>query len=210
MPENMSEERQKIMKSLSAKVVLTPADKGMTGSINKAYELNKKIENSYLTSQFENQANVKQHFYTTGPEIWKTSNGSIDYFIAAIGTGGTFTGISRYLKSKNPQISCYGVEPLNSAVLSGEQAGSHQIQGIGAGFIPEIFDEKICDKTIKVADEQAIDTTRSIIKNEGILCGISSGANVFAALKIAEKIKNKNIYTIICDTAERYLSTNLF
>ncbi|MFH2143360.1 MAG: cysteine synthase A [Bacteroidota bacterium] len=212
MPESVSEERKHIIEAYGAEIVLTSSNEGMNGSVIKSTELHSTIKNSYLTCQFDNPANPLMHKKTTAVEIWKDMNSNIDIFICGTGTGGTITGVGEYLKSKNRNISIIAIEPENSPVLSGGKAGFHKIQGIGPGFIPSILNTRIIDEIIKVKDDEAIETTRRLAREEGILCGISSGANVFGALKIAEKLenKNKNILTIICDTGERYLSTNIF
>lgn len=212
IPESMSLERRKLIAAYGAQLVLTPADQGMNGAIKKAEELQKSMKNGIILQQFENPANVAFHKKTTGPEIWEDTEGEVDIFIAGVGTGGTFTGVSDILKQKKPSIQCVAVEPENSAVLSGKSAGKHKIQGIGAGFIPKIMDTTLIDEVFKVKDEDAFETARNLAKEEGILGGISSGANVFAALEIAKRKENKGktIVVIIPDTGERYLSTSLF
>jgi len=212
MPESMSAERRNLIKSFGAEIVLTPASEGMKGAIAKANELASKIENSYIPQQFNNLANVEMHQKTTAEEIWKDTDGKIDIFVAGVGTGGTFTGVSNILKSRNPNFKSIVVEPFDSAVISGGNPGPHKIQGIGAGFIPDILDIKLIDEIIKIKNEEAIEMAQRLIKEEGILCGISSGANVKAAFEIAKRPENKGkmIVTIICDTGERYLSTALF
>lgn len=184
----------------------------MKGAIEKSYELSKKIKNSFLPKQFENPSNPLIHYNTTGPEIWEQTNGTIDVFIAGVGTGGTITGVGKFLKEKNKNIKIIAVEPKNSSVLSGKKKGSHIIQGIGAGFIPEILNTNIYDEIITVSDEEAKATSKIIANTEGVLLGISSGANIFASLHYAKKYTQKKItiVTILPDTGERYLSTNLF
>ena len=209
MPETMSIERQKLMIQLGAEIVLTEGRKGMGGAIKTAEKiaLNSDV---FMPQQFNNPSNPDIHYKTTGPEIWEDTDGKVDIFVAGIGTGGTITGVGKYLKEKNPNIKIVGVEPRTSAVLSGEEPGKHGIQGIGAGFIPEVLKTDLLDKIIKVADSDAIKTTKELAVKEGILCGISGGAAVFAALQMAAKEKDKNIVVIIPDTGERYLSTTLF
>ena len=212
MPETMSLERRKLLEIMGAEIVLTPGDKGMKGAIDKAGELVKEIPDSYMPQQFNNPANPDVHYATTGPEIWRDANGKVDIFVAGVGTGGTITGIGKFLKEQNPNIKVIAVEPKGSAVISGEEAGPHKIQGIGAGFIPEVFDKEIIDDVIIVDSDDAGETSRKLAKEDGILCGISSGANIWAAIQLAgkEENKGKQIVTVICDTGERYLSTWLF
>jgi len=212
MPESMSIERRNLLKAYGAEIVLTAAEEGMTGAINKAREISNKTKNSFIPQQFENEANPMVYYETTGPEIWEDTEGDIDAFIAGVGTGGSITGIGKYLKEKNPNIKIIAVEPEKSAVLSGEEKGGHQIQGIGAGFIPNTLDTKIYDEIIKVSEEDAFQTSKKISNENGLLVGISSGANVFAALTYALRDKNKKqtIVTILADSGERYLSTELF
>ncbi len=212
MPETMSVERRKLLEIMGAKLVLTPGDKGMKGAIDEAAKLSAEIPNSFMPQQFNNPANPEAHYKTTGPEIWNDTNGEIDFFVAGVGTGGTITGTGNFLKEKNPNIKIVAVEPKGSAVISGENAGPHKIQGIGAGFIPGVLNKKIIDDVIIVDSDDAGEISRQLAKEEGILCGISSGANVWAALQLAKKEENKGkkIVTIICDTGERYLSTWLF
>jgi cysteine synthase len=209
MPETMSIERQKLMKQLGAEIVLTEGNKGMGGAIKTAEKI-ALDSNVFMPQQFNNPSNPEIHYKTTGPEIWKDTDGKVDIFVAGIGTGGTITGVGKYLKEKNPNIKIVAVEPRTSAVLSGEEPGKHGIQGIGAGFIPEVLKTDLLDKIIKVADSDAIKTSKELAAKEGILCGISGGAAVFAAMHMAEKEKEKNIVVIIPDTGERYLSTVLF
>ncbi len=212
MPETMSAERQMLMKQLGAELILTDGTKGMTGAIEKANELKNEIKNSFMPQQFQNSANPETHYKTTGPEIWNDTDGKVDILVAGIGTGGTITGTGKYLKEQNPKIEIIAVEPFTSAVLSGDSPGKHGIQGIGAGFIPDILQMNLIDKIIKVADKDAIKTSKDLAKKEGILCGISSGAAVYAALKTASRKENtgKNIVVVLPDTGERYLSTTLF
>ena len=212
MPETMSLERRKLLEIMGAELVLTPGDKGMKGAIYEAEKLVNEIPGSYIPQQFNNPANPAVHYATTAKEIWHDTNGNVDIFVAGVGTGGTITGIGNFLKEQNPNIKIIAIEPKGSAVISGEEAGPHKIQGIGAGFIPEVFDKKIIDDVIIVDSDDAGEISRKLAKEEGILCGISSGANVWAALQLAgkEENKGKQIVTIICDTGERYLSTWLF
>ncbi|CRZ34095.1 cysteine synthase A [Herbinix hemicellulosilytica] len=212
MPETMSIERRKILRAYGAELVLTDGKKGMKGAIEKAYELNREIEGSYILSQFTNPANPDIHRRTTGVEIWEDTDGKVDIFVAGVGTGGTITGAGEYLKSKNPDIKVVAVEPASSPVLSKGYAGSHKIQGIGAGFIPEILNTSIYDEIITVNDEEAYKASRVIAVTEGILVGISSGAALHAATKLANKEENegKTIVAILPDKGERYLTTELF
>ena len=212
MPETMSKERRQLIKAYGAELVLTDGSKGMNGAIEKAEELAKEIPNSFIAGQFTNPANPAIHRDTTGPEIWKDTEGKIDILVAGVGTGGTITGIGEFLKSKNPKIKIVAVEPANSPVLSKGIAGSHKIQGIGAGFIPKVLNTKIYDEIIPINDEDAFETGRLLGQTEGILIGISSGAALSAALKLANQDENagKNIVVILPDTGDRYLSTALF
>jgi len=212
MPETMSAERRMLIKALGAELVLTDGAKGMSGAIAKAEELNKEIKDSIIAGQFVNPANPKAHIISTGPEIYEDTDGLVDIFVAGVGTGGTITGVGTYLKSKNPNIKVVAVEPSTSAVLSGEKSGKHGLQGIGAGFIPEILDTKIYDEVIKVTDEQAYAMGRLMGKKEGILVGISSGAALYAAKELALRPENegKNIVVLLPDTGDRYLSTDMF
>ncbi|MBQ7905620.1 MAG: cysteine synthase A [Spirochaetaceae bacterium] len=212
MPETMSKERRQLIKAYGAELVLTDGSKGMNGAIEKAEELAKEIPNSFIAGQFTNPANPAIHRDTTGPEIWKDTEGKIDILVAGVGTGGTITGIGEFLKSKNPKIKIVAVEPASSPVLSKGIAGSHKIQGIGAGFIPKVLNTKIYDEIIPINDEEAFETGRLLGQTEGILIGISSGAALSAALKLANQDENagKNIVVILPDTGDRYLSTALF
>lgn len=212
MPDTMSEERRKIIRAYGAELVLSDGSKGMKGAIDKAEELAKEIENSYIPGQFVNKENPKIHFQTTGPEIYQDTDGEVDILVAGVGTGGTITGIGGYLKSKNPNIKVVAVEPASSAFLSTGKAGAHKLQGIGAGFIPEILDTDIYDEIIPVSDEDAFNTGRMIGNKEGFLVGISSGAALYAAIEVAkrEENKGKNIVVILPDSGDRYLSTELF
>ena len=212
MPESMSIERRALLRQLGAKLVLTPAAEGMKGAINKAAEIVASEENAWMPQQFENPANPAVHEATTGPEIWDDTNGEVAAVIAGVGTGGTITGTSRFLKSKNPEILSFAVEPDTSAVISGEGPGKHQIQGIGAGFIPGNLDTTVIDETITVSSEESFEWSRRLAKEEGIMAGISSGANVCAAAKIAARpeFAGKTIVTFLPSLGERYLSTPLF
>ncbi len=212
MPDNMSVERQKIMKGYGAEVLLSDGTKGMKGAIDYANELAATIPNSFIPGQFDNPANAAAHFKTTGPEIWDDTDGKVDIFVSAVGTGGTITGVGRYLKSMNSRIKVVAVEPETSPVLSKGYSGKHGIQGIGAGFVPEVLDTSVYDDVITVSDSDAVSTAKMIGIKEGILVGISSGAAMHAALKLAEKDENKgkNIIVLLPDTGERYLSTVLF
>ena len=212
MPETMSVERRQIMKAYGAELVLSEGSKGMKGAIAKANELAKGIPNSFIPGQFVNPANPKAHFETTGPEIYRDTDGSVDIFVAGVGTGGTLTGVGRYLKEKKPDVKIVAVEPKNSAVLSTGVAGPHKIQGIGAGFVPDILDTKIYDEIIPVENEDAFRFGREIGKREGVLVGSSSGAALWAAVELAKRPENagKNIVVLLPDTGDRYLSTPLF
>ena len=212
MPETMSVERRQLMKAYGAELVLTEGAKGMKGAIAKADELAKEIPNAFVTGQFVNPANPKAHFETTGPEIWEDTDGQVDYFVAGVGTGGTITGTGQFLKSKKPDVRIVAVEPATSAVLSTGVAGAHKIQGIGAGFLPEILDTKVYDEIIPVGNDDAFATGKEIGKNEGVLVGISSGAAVWAAIELAKRPENegKTIVVLLPDTGDRYLSTPLF
>lgn len=206
MPETMSEERRKLLSAYGAELVLTDGAKGMQGAVDKALELHKEIKNSFIPQQFSNPANPEIHTLTTAEEIWKDTEGKVDIVIAGVGTGGTISGISRTLKAKNPNIKAVAVEPLSSPLLSKGQAGPHKIQGIGANFVPENFDRNAVDEIFTVSNEDALETARRCAKEEGILCGISSGAALFAANEYSKKYENKIIVAILPDTGERYLS----
>lgn len=212
MPDSMSMERRLLMKAFGAELVLTPGAKGMAGAIEKAEELNKEIPNSFIPGQFDNPANTKAHYETTGPEIYEDTEGKVDIFVAGIGTGGTISGVGKYLKEKNSNIQVVAVEPASSPLLSKGVAGSHGIQGIGANFVPSILDTQIYDEIITVENEEAFEMGRDIAKTEGLLVGISSGAAIFAAKKMAERQENagKNIVVFLPDTGDRYLSTAMF
>ena len=212
MPETMSMERRKLLKHLGAKLVLTPGPEGMKGAIAKAEEILKSTANAYMPDQFSNPANPEIHRKTTAEEIWRDTDGKVDIFISGVGTGGTITGVSEVLKKRKPSFWSVAVEPSDSPVLSGGQAGPHKIQGIGAGFIPNILNTKIIDEVITVTNEQAFETARRLAELEGILCGISSGAAVWAALDQARRSENrgKQIVVVLPSTGERYLSTDLF
>ena len=212
MPETMSVERRQIMKAYGAELVLSEGSKGMKGAIAKADELAKEIPNNFIPGQFVNPANPKAHYETTGPEIYRDTDGDVDIFVAGVGTGGTLTGVGRYLKEKKPDVKIVAVEPKSSAVLSTGVAGPHKIQGIGAGFVPDILDTKIYDEIIPVENEDAFRLGREIGKREGVLVGISSGAALWAAVELAKRPENagKNIVVLLPDTGDRYLSTPLF
>ena len=212
MPESMSVERRALLRALGANLVLTPAAGGMPGAIEAAAEMVAKEDNAWMPQQFENPANPAIHEATTGPEIWEDTGGKIDALVAGVGTGGTITGTSRYLKSRNPDFKAIAVEPIHSAVISGEGPGKHRIQGIGAGFVPKNCDTSIIDDVVKVEDEDAFAWARRLAKEEGIMAGISSGANAWAAAQVAARpeMKGKTIVTIMCSLGERYLSTPLF
>lgn len=212
MPETMSVERRQLMKAYGAELVLSPGDKGMKGAIAKAEELAKEIPNSFIPGQFVNPANPAVHKATTGPEIYEDTDGKVDFFVAGVGTGGTITGVGEYLKEKNPNVKVVAVEPKTSAVLSTRVAGPHKIQGIGAGFVPEVLNTKVYDEIIPVENEAAFETGRLIGRKEGVLVGISSGAATFAAIEIAKRPENegKTIVVLLPDTGDRYLSTPLF
>ncbi|WP_296242725.1 cysteine synthase A [uncultured Faecalicoccus sp.] len=212
MPETMSLERQKLLKAYGAKIVLTPAAQGMSGAIEKANQLHEEIPRSWIPSQFSNPDNPKAHYETTGPEIWNQMEGQVDVFVAGVGTGGTITGTGRYLKEKNPQVKVVAVEPATSHVLSGGKPGSHDLQGIGAGFIPDALDCSIYDQVICVENEQAYEMARQCAQKEGILVGISSGAALYAAVQLSKQkeYEGKSIVVLLPDTGERYLSTALW
>lgn len=212
MPETMSVERRQIMKAYGAELVLSDGAKGMAGAIEKADELAAEIPDSFVAGQFVNPANPKAHFDTTGPEIYEDTDGNVDIFVASVGTGGTITGVGEYLKSKKTNIKVVAVEPASSAVLSGGKAGAHGIQGIGAGFVPDVLNTEIYDEVIAVSDDDAFKTGKLIGRSEGFLVGISSGAAAFAAIELAKRPENegKNIVVLLPDTGDRYLSTPLF
>ena len=212
MPETMSVERRMIMKAYGAELVLTEGSLGMSGAIKRAYELEKEIKGAFIPDQFENPANAKAHYITTGPEIYEDTDGNVDVFIAGVGTGGTISGVGKYLKEKNKDIKIIAVEPQGSAVLSGEKAGTHGLQGIGAGFIPGVLDTGIYDEIRKVQESDAYEAARLMGAKEGILVGISSGAALHAAIEVAKRqeYSGKNIVVLLPDTGDRYLSTELF
>lgn len=212
MPETMSVERRQLMKAYGAELVLTEGAKGMKGAIAKADELSKEIPNSFIPGQFVNPANPKAHFETTGPEIFEDTDGEVDIFVAGVGTGGTVTGVGKYLKSKKPQVKVVAVEPASSAVLSGKPSGAHKIQGIGAGFVPDVLDTGVYDEILPVENDDAFAFGKEIGKSEGVLVGISSGAALYAAVELAKREENagKTIVVLLPDTGDRYLSTPLF
>lgn len=212
MPETMSVERRNILKAYGAEIVLTEGSKGMKGAIAKADELAKEIEGAYIPGQFDNPANAQAHYETTGPEIWEDTEGNIDLFVASVGTGGTITGAGKYLKEKKSDIKVVAVEPASSPVLSGGQPGAHKIQGIGAGFVPNVLDTTIYDEIIKIENNDAFATSKELTKREGILTGISSGAALHAAIELAKRPENegKTIVALLPDSGDRYYSTSLF
>ena len=212
MPETMSVERRNLLKAYGAEIVLTEGAKGMKGAIAKAEELAKEIPGAFIPGQFTNPANPAAHFATTGPEIWNDTDGKVDFFVAGVGTGGTLSGVGKFLKSKNPNVKIVAVEPESSPVLSKGVAGPHKIQGIGAGFVPETLDTKIYDEIIPVSNEDAFATGKAVARTDGVLVGISSGAALFAATQIAKRPENKGktIVVLLPDTGDRYLSTPLF
>lgn len=211
MPENMSRERVQLLRALGADVRLTPREDGMYGSLTLAEDLAREYQ-AYIPGQFENPANPQVHFETTGPEIWRDTAGEVDIFVAGVGTGGTLTGVGRFLKAQKPSVKIIAVEPASSPILSGGKPGRHAIQGIGAGFVPDVLDENVFDRIETVSDEEAVHAARALASTEGILCGFSSGAAVAAALRIAglPQNKGKTVVTVCPDSGERYLSTNLF
>lgn len=212
MPDTMSVERRMIMSAYGAELVLTPGALGMSGAIKKAEELKKEIPDSFLAGQFTNPANSRAHYLTTGPEIYNDTDGKIDIFVAGIGTGGTLSGVGRYLKEKNPSVRIVGIEPRTSAILSGGTPGPHGLQGIGAGFVPDVLDTEIYDEIITVTEDDAYEAAREVGKKEGFLVGISSGAALFAAIEVAKRSENegKTVVVLLPDTGDRYLSTPLF
>ncbi len=212
MPDNMSRERIMLMEAYGAKVILTDGSLGMQGAIDKAKELQRATQGSIIAGQFENMSNPQAHYNTTGPEIYKDTDGEIDALVCGVGTGGTITGAGKYLKEQNPNIKIVAIEPFNSAVLSGEGKGAHNLQGIGAGFIPSVLDTSVYDEIIKVREEDAYEATRLLARKEGILCGISSGASLYGAIELAKRqeLKGKKIVAILPDTGTRYLSEGIF
>jgi cysteine synthase A len=212
MPDTMSIERRNLLKALGAELVLTPGANGMKGAISKAEEIANETENSFLPQQFNNFANPEIHRKTTAVEIWRDTDGKVDIFVAGVGTGGTITGVGEVLKEKNPNVKIIAVEPDDSPVLSGGKAGPHKIQGIGAGFVPQILNEKIYDEIVRVKNEEAFAASKELAKHEGLLVGISAGAALHAATIVAQRPENKdkNIVVLLCDTGERYLSTDLY
>ena len=212
MPETMSIERRNLLKAYGAEIILTDGKKGMSGAVEKAVELSKEIEGSFIAGQFENPANPKIHRETTGVEIWEDTDGKVDIFVAGVGTGGTLTGVGEYLKTKNPDVKIVAVEPLSSPLLSKGTAGPHGIQGIGANFVPKALNREIYDEVITVSDEDAMKTGKALARQEGILVGISSGASVYAATELSkrEENKGKTIVALLPDTGERYMSTEMF
>ena len=212
MPDSMSPERIKLMKAYGAQVILTPGHLGMSGAIAKAEALEKEIPGSFVAGQFDNPANAKAHYDTTGPEIWADTDGNVDIFVVGVGTGGTITGAGRYLKEQNPKVQVVGVEPARSPVLSGGDPGPHGLQGIGAGFVPKVLDTAVYDRIIPVTEEEAYAAARELAKTEGVLAGISSGAALHAGLTLAAAPENKGktIVVLLPDTGERYLSTDLY
>ncbi|MGE4422797.1 MAG: cysteine synthase A [Pseudodesulfovibrio sp.] len=212
MPESMSVERRKLLHGLGAELVLTPAAEGMEGAIARARKIVEETDNAFMPMQFENPANPETHRKTTGPEIWEDTDGKVDIFVAGVGTGGTLTGVAEALKARNPEVRAVAVEPDASPVLSGGEPGPHAIQGIGAGFVPGTLNTDIIDEIIRIKNDDAVETAKRLMREEGILCGISSGANCAAALELARREENagKMIVFIVCDTGERYLSTPLF
>lgn len=212
MPDTMSAERRRLLSALGAKLVLTPGAEGMTGAVSKAKELAAALPSAFIPSQFDNPANAQAHYRTTGPEIWRDTEGNVDVFVACVGSGGTVTGTGRYLKEQNPNVRVVAVEPAESPLLSQGWAGPHKIQGIGANFVPALLDRSVCDEVVTVSGEDAYKAARMLAKTEGLLCGISSGAAAAAAKQLASRPEyaGKTIVTLLPDTGERYLSTDLF
>jgi cysteine synthase A len=212
MPESMTIERRKILQLFGAKLVLTPAEEGMTGAINKANEIVEKTEGAFMPQQFQNPANPQIHRETTAEEVWADTDGQIDIFVAGVGTGGTITGVGEVLKSRKPSVKIVAVEPAESPILSGGKPGPHKIQGIGAGFVPDVLELKVVDEVVQISNDEAFDMAKRLAKEEGIFTGISAGAAAAAAIKIGERPENtdKLIACVLCDTAERYISTPLF
>ena len=212
MPDTMSIERRRLVKAYGAKVLLTPGKEGMSGAIRKAEELRSQIDGSIILQQFENPANPERHYQTTGPELWQQTDGKVDIFVAGVGTGGTVSGVARYLKEQNPQVKVVAVEPASSPVLSGGQSGPHKIQGIGAGFVPKTFCAEVVDEILTVENDYAIRAAREVAQQEGLLVGISSGAALHAAIEIARREENRDkmVVALLPDTGERYLSTQLY
>jgi len=212
MPDTMSPERRATMRAFGAKIVLTDGAKGMRSAVETASEIADSLEHAYMPQQFQNPANPKVHFETTGPEIWGDTDGSVDAFVAGVGTGGTITGVTRFIKPKKPEFKAIAVEPADSPILSGGSPGPHKIQGIGAGFVPDVLETGILDGVVTISNERAVEMARRLAREEGLLCGISSGANVSAAIEYGSRPENagKTIVTIICDFGERYIQTILF
>ncbi len=212
MPESMSMERRKVLKMFGAEIILTPADRGMTGAVEKAQEVASGFPHAFIPQQFQNPANPQAHRETTAKEIWMDTDGHVDVLVAGVGTGGTLTGCAQMLKDKNPDLRVVAVEPEASAVLSGGKPGPHKIQGIGAGFVPDVLQRDLIDDIVQVSNQDAIETSRKLARLEGILVGISSGANMWAAMQVSQQpdMEGKTIVTIFCDTGERYISTELF